>query len=81
MHNTKTKAEFERIAVEKDDTIDFVVDIRGGLNNDDFVWAPTIKWVVDASAKYDKTEWDAKKEFAGRPEIPRHQGIQTAIAR
>jgi hypothetical protein len=70
LHNTKTKAEFERISVEKGDTIDFVVDIRGGLNNDDFTWAPAVKWVVDASAKYDKTEWDAKKEFAGPPDIP-----------
>jgi hypothetical protein len=70
LHNTKTKTEFERVAVEKGDTIDFVVDIRGGLNNDDFAWAPAITWMVDASAKYDKTEWDAKKEFGGPPEIP-----------
>jgi hypothetical protein len=70
LHNTKAKAEFERVAVEKGDTIDFIVDLRGGLNNDDFLWSPAIKWTVDASAKYDKAEWDAKKEFGGPPEPP-----------
>ena len=70
LHNTKTKAEFERLVVQKGDTIDFVVDIRGGLNNDDFLWAPIIKAEIDASAKYDKTSWEAEKEFAGPPETP-----------
>lgn len=69
LHNVKTKTEFERVQLEKGDTIDFVVDIRGTLNNDDFVWTPTIKQIVEASAKYEKSEWDAKKEFGGPPQI------------
>jgi hypothetical protein len=57
LHNLKTKTEFERVSVEKGDTIDFVVDIKGGLNNDDFLWAPTIHLAEQV--------WDSKKEFRG----------------
>ena len=70
IQNAKTKTEFENIRIEKDDTIDFVVDIRGGLNSDDFLWAPVIKWIPTAEGNYAKSEWDAKKEFAGPHEIP-----------
>jgi hypothetical protein len=72
LHNVKTQTEFERIPVEHGDTIDFIVDIRGGLNNDDFLWAPTIKLATgsDTNIASTKTEWSAKKEFAGPPEIP-----------
>jgi hypothetical protein len=61
LHNVKTQVEFERVAVEKGDTIDFVVDIRGGLNNDDFLWAPTIQIAEQT--------WDSKKEFRGPVEV------------
>jgi hypothetical protein len=70
LHNLRTKTDFERLKVEKGDTIDFIVDLRGGLNSDDFLWAPVIKWLPESTAKYDKSEWDAKKEFAGPPEVP-----------
>ncbi len=47
-----------RVEVRQGDTLDFIVDIRDGLNSDQFLWAPTI-------ANSDPAMWDAKKEFAG----------------
>ena len=61
LHNLKTLTQFENVAIEKGDTIDFVVDIRGGLNNDDFLWAPTIQSTEQV--------WDSKKDFRGPVEI------------
>lgn len=69
LHNVKTKTDFERIPVENGDTLDFVVDIRGGLNNDDFLWSPNIRLLTNPSSNK-KSEWNAKKEFSGPPEIP-----------
>ena len=46
--------------LKQGDTLDFIVDIRDGLNSDQFLWAPTI-------ANSDTATWDAKKEFAGPP--------------
>jgi hypothetical protein len=66
LHNQKARTEIEAVDVQKDETIDFVVDIRGGLNNDEFAWAPVIKFESEAP----KSEWDARKEFSGPQEIP-----------
>ncbi|MEP6956967.1 MAG: hypothetical protein ABI883_09080, partial [Chthoniobacterales bacterium] len=49
-----------RVEIRQGDTLDFIVDIRDGLNSDQFLWAPTI-------ANSDTATWDAKKEFAGPP--------------
>ncbi|HVK59070.1 MAG TPA: hypothetical protein VM735_09835, partial [Candidatus Kapabacteria bacterium] len=70
LHNVKAKTDFDRVRVQKGATIDFVVDIRGGLNNDDFVWAPVITLVADSAKDGEKKEWDSKKEFSGPVEIP-----------
>ncbi len=47
------------IAVERGETIDFVVDSDGDYEADDFQWSP----VVAVGEK----KWDAGKEFAGPP--------------
>ena len=47
-----------RVEFRQGDTLDFIVDIRDGLNSDQFLWAPTI-------ANSDTATWDAKKDFAG----------------
>jgi len=65
------KTDFDRIPVKKGDTFDFAVDIRGGLNNDEFLWAPAIKWLADtATAAGQKAEWNAKTEFNGPAPAP-----------
>ncbi|MEY3276999.1 MAG: hypothetical protein RL153_2267 [Verrucomicrobiota bacterium] len=45
--------------VRAGESIDFVVDIRDGLNSDQFLWAP----VVVAGER----RWDAAQEFSGPP--------------
>jgi hypothetical protein len=64
LYNSKTNAAVERINVKRGDTLDFMVDFRDNLNNDDFKWAPTIK-LGDPPAGAEITEWSAKREFTG----------------
>jgi Protein of unknown function (DUF1553)/Protein of unknown function (DUF1549)/Planctomycete cytochrome C len=73
LQNETAKTDVASLTVEAGDTLDFVVDIRGSLNSDDFHWAPLIRerragrgsGVVSAA-----NEWDAKKEFTGPPPTP-----------
>lgn len=71
LHNSEMVVDIKEVAVEPDDTIDFVVDIAGHLNSDDFRWAPVIARATpaptEAGADY-ITEWNAAKDFAGQPE-------------
>jgi mono/diheme cytochrome c family protein len=52
------EVKLEKIEVKKGDTIDFMVDLRGDLNSDSFLWHPIIRGAG---------EWDAKAQFAGPP--------------
>ncbi|HVK11716.1 MAG TPA: PSD1 and planctomycete cytochrome C domain-containing protein [Gemmataceae bacterium] len=66
-HNSKAKMDVAKVEVKAGDTIDFVVDILGELNTDQYLWAPTI-------TLGDK-EWDAKAEFTG-PTRPGLTGLE-----
>jgi hypothetical protein len=61
VHHSKAEMSVTNIMVKAGDTLDFVVDIGGTLNADQFLWAPVIKT--------DGAKWDAKAEFNG-PMIP-----------
>jgi cytochrome c553 len=63
-HHSRVEMSATGIAVELGDTLDFIVDIGGGLNSDQFLWSPTIA-MADAA-------WNAKSEFAGPPPPERH---------
>ncbi|MEP6670075.1 MAG: PSD1 and planctomycete cytochrome C domain-containing protein [Chthoniobacter sp.] len=52
------EVKLDKVEVKKGDTIDFLVDLRGNLDSDGFVWHPLIKG---------SAEWDAKTQFAGPP--------------
>jgi hypothetical protein len=65
LHNTTAEATVERLEVKQGDTIDFVIDILGTLNNDMFTWAPTITSVDPAPAGGAQVKWDAADEFGG----------------
>lgn len=56
-HKSKVAMDVASLELKAGDTIDFIVDIGGTLNSDQFLWAPTIR-AAGAS-------WDAKSEFAG----------------
>jgi len=57
VHHSKAEMSATNITVTAGETIDFVVDIGGTLNADQFLWAP----VITSEGK----KWDAKAEFNG----------------
>ena len=67
IHDKDAKAEVKDVRVEPGDTIDFVVDCKGDITSDEFEWAPVIR---EAAAEGEGAEWDAKKDFGGRPPPP-----------
>ena len=62
VHKTKTAMAATNVVVKAGDTIDFIVDIGGTLNTDQFLWAPVIKDMA--------TKWDAQREFDGLRPAP-----------
>jgi hypothetical protein len=68
LHHQSATATIEPVALQKGDTLDFVVDRHNDLNSDDFEWSPTIKDLA-ATGESPRT-FDAKKDFAGVPDTP-----------
>jgi hypothetical protein len=62
VHKSKTAMTATNVVVKAGDTLDFIVDIGGTLNADQFLWAPVIKAV--------ETTWDARGEFDGPRPAP-----------
>ncbi len=59
------------LEVKKDETVDFVVDFRGEITDDEFVWAPVIQMTKSGAANAGQTvEWNAAAQFAGPPPAP-----------
>jgi hypothetical protein len=58
-HKSKAKMEVAQTEVKAGDTLDFVVDVLGELNTDQYLWGP----VVMVGDK----KWDAKADFVGPP--------------
>jgi hypothetical protein len=67
LHHSTEVLNLEAMPMSKGDTVDFVVDIRDGLNSDQFLWTPKITPVATAGAGGDAgtQAWDAQKDFAG----------------
>ncbi len=63
VHNSKATTNVERIEVKRGDTIDFVVDLRTGVDSDSFTWSPTIRYTT--SDGKDGERWNAKADFSG----------------
>ena len=57
VNGSSAETKLAGIKIEKDDTIDFVVDARRDSENDAFSWSPVIK--VGSST------WNAKSDFTG----------------
>ena len=55
------------ITMNKGDTLDFIVDIRNGLNSDQFLWSPKLALSGSAGSGGDTADqsWDAERDFAG----------------
>ncbi|PYK96223.1 MAG: hypothetical protein DME19_20400 [Verrucomicrobia bacterium] len=73
VHHDKQQTTVEQLEVKQADTIDFVVDCRGGPDSDSYSWAPTIKWSAsDPGGTAALTNsWDAKEDFGGPKSLPK----------
>ena len=69
VHNRRERLDVESLGVEPGDTIDFVVDVAGNLNCDQFAWVPTMTQAVSGTASLPETAptWNAAEDFFGPP--------------
>jgi hypothetical protein len=65
VHHREADANGYGIVVEAGDTLDFIVDIRAKLNNDQFLWSPEV-----AMMEGEPVAWKAAEEFAGPHTAP-----------
>ena len=71
VHGTEEATEFQGVAVEPGDTIDFVTDARGRDMQGGFTWAPMLRMETPEPAKGEKALWDAAKDFKMPAATPR----------
>ncbi|MFO1500431.1 MAG: DUF1549 and DUF1553 domain-containing protein [Verrucomicrobiota bacterium] len=64
VHMSKAAMTATNVVVNAGDTIDFIVDIGGTLNNDQFLWEPIIT--------ADGFSWSAREEFDGPRPAPQY---------
>jgi hypothetical protein len=67
IHDEKLETKVARLEIKAGDSVDFVVSIYKSLNNNDFVWAPTLRMLDDRDRNGYAREWNAAREFAGPP--------------
>jgi len=68
LHHSTVTLNLEAMSMSAGDTLDFIVDIRDGLNSDQFLWSPKISTVATTGSGGDGAQsWDAQKDFAGPP--------------
>ena len=66
LFHSAEQIDVDTIAIIKGDTLDFTVDIRDGLNSDQFLWSPKITLTGTTGAGGDTVNqiFDAEKDFA-----------------
>jgi len=77
VHQKTVAMNAEALVVQKGETVDFVVDIGEGLNNDQFLWNITIR-----EQDGDRTVWNSETDFAGpaaKPLTPWEQLAQVML--
>jgi mono/diheme cytochrome c family protein len=62
VHNSSAMTNIEGLDVKAGDTVDFVVDLKGTIDYDEFTWAPVIRSM--------NNEWHTEKDFAAAPKAP-----------
>ena len=67
LHNQRQAMNVANVALKKGDSIDFVVDINGDLNSDQYLWAPEIVDVSngDKSVASQALSWKSERDFSG----------------
>ncbi len=71
VHNRKIETHLAELELKKGDTLDFLVDFRANLNNDQFTWSIALRPAPDLLGETTKTAtlWNAQKDFGG-PAVP-----------
>ena len=65
VQNREEDLSVDALQVEANETVDFVVDIDKVLNNDQFLWSPTVSILnPDREAA---NSWSAERDFADNP--------------
>ena len=66
LHHSTEPIDVDSILVKKGDALDFIVDIREGLNSDQFLWSPKITQIGITGAGGDETNpvYDASRDFS-----------------
>jgi mono/diheme cytochrome c family protein len=67
VHKSAEQIDIDVLETEVGDTIDFVVDIREGLNSDQFVWSPivTLESLEGVGTAPPPDIWNAEADFRG----------------
>ena len=67
LHNQRQAMNVERVSLKKGDSLDFVVDINGDLNSDQYLWAPVIFGVAkgNESDLSPALAWKSERDFSG----------------
>ncbi|MEI8021072.1 MAG: DUF1553 domain-containing protein, partial [Schlesneria sp.] len=67
LHNQRQVMNIERVSLKKGDTLDFVVDINGDLNSDQYLWAPAILDLANGNESDTSPElsWKSERDFSG----------------
>jgi hypothetical protein len=60
VHNRTETLNIDSVPLEAGETLDFVVDIHTGLNNDQHLWSPIVSEQAAPS-----TAWSAERDFTG----------------
>ncbi|HAH47954.1 PSD1 and planctomycete cytochrome C domain-containing protein [Gimesia sp.] len=68
LHQSTEKTDIETITLEKNQTIDFVVDIAGHLGFDSFVWSPEI--TLKEPQQHPVHQWNYSKDFRKPEPLP-----------
>ncbi len=69
VHHSSEVMNLDSLRMEVGDTIDFVVDIREGLNSDQFLWSPEValKSSSGSALAGEQSVWKADADFRGPP--------------
>jgi hypothetical protein len=68
-HNTR-QLDVETLDVKRGNTVDFIVDIGDGLNNDQYLWTTVIQQIASVGKE---TTWNSELDFPA-PIIARLDG-------
>ncbi|MCB1212341.1 MAG: hypothetical protein KDK97_23665, partial [Verrucomicrobiales bacterium] len=65
IHHSSEQLDLNPIALAKGESLDFVVDIRDGLNSDQFLWSPKITSTAPAplGGSGESLSWSASTDF------------------